>query len=293
LGWNPEFRRFAVKQEREVEEMKGLMTVVLSMVFAVGMAGMAVAGSIDSPGAPGSAASKMPAVGDIYNYLTTGTPVPTPGTSFTEPSSGPGSTGNTLTEIYAAVATPFPQCDAAVGDVRSGKKFFSTQSGSWGVQTGTMAAGGGLLKTGQTTSYRTGDDGDLEEGTAFDLSIGTNDTVNDAVTGLQWQAGTEPGTMTWNDAIDWANNLVMDGKADWRLPNATELQTLAIRDASQSVPRINKTMFPNAYSDDYYWTSTTQASATTRALGLHFGGPYLGDRSKNLSYYVRAVRGGQ
>ncbi len=266
--------------------MKRLMMVVLGLTC---MAGVAMAGSIDSPGAPGSAASKMPALSDIYTYLTTGTPVPTPGTSFTEPSAGPGSTGHTLTEVYAAVATPFPQCDAVAADVASGKKFFCTQSGSWGVQTGTMYSGN-LLKTGQRITYRTGDDGDLEKGTDFSLSVGTNDTVHDAVTGLQWQAGTEPAAKTWEDAIDWANSLVMDGKSDWRLPNITELQSLLARNAYWNPYYINKTIFPNALST-HYWSSSTPIH-TTNGYVVDFGYGDVECLAKTNTYAVRAVRGG-
>ncbi|MCX6356133.1 MAG: hypothetical protein NTZ78_14710 [Candidatus Aureabacteria bacterium] len=116
--------------------MRRLTVVIISVMFAVGMAGIAIAGSLDSPGLP-SAGSGMYTLMDIYNYLNSGTVAPTP-CPFRPPDSGPGSTMKNLKEIYEAIATPFPQCDATAANVESGKKFFSMQSGSWGVQTGTL-----------------------------------------------------------------------------------------------------------------------------------------------------------
>ncbi|MCX6356172.1 MAG: fibrinogen-like YCDxxxxGGGW domain-containing protein [Candidatus Aureabacteria bacterium] len=77
--------------------MKKLITVALSLMFTVGMIGMAVAGSLDSPGAP-SGGSGMYTLQNLYDYLTSGT---------------------------------------ALTVLRSGMPFFCTQPGNWGVQTGT------------------------------------------------------------------------------------------------------------------------------------------------------------
>ena len=289
--------------ERErIEKMKRLKMAVLGIMFAVGMAGMAMAGSVDSPGVPGSAASKMVPIGDIYTYLTAGTPAPTPGTSFTNPTLGPGSTAHTLTEVYAAVATPFPQCDATVSDVSSGKKFFCAVAGSWGLQTGTVVLHQycTLLKTGQTSAYRTGDDGSKNKGVAFSYTnSGSNLSVLDNVTGLMW-AKDESGagcsnssSIVWSSAIDWAVGLTFDGYSDWRLPNVTELQSILVRDASQSAPCINKTYFINTVSSSY-WAYTTLASDTTKASSVYFSGlVYTLGSSKTNTLCVRAVRGGE
>ena len=280
--------------------MKRLKMAVLGMMFAVGMAGMVMAGSIDSPGAPGSAASKMPAFGDVYTYLTTGTPAPTPGTSFTEPASGPGGTGHTLTEIYAAVATPFPQCDAAVSDVYSGKKFFCTVAGSWGLKTGAFVPQVycSLLKTGQTASYRMGDEGAKSKGKGFSYTDSSN-SVTDNVTGLMWaKDGAGAGclnnsSVVWSSAIDWAVGLTFDGYSDWRLPNVTELQSILVRDAGQGSPYINATYFTGTKSGSY-WTATTPPYAADFAMMVDFNnGGVSCDVKSTYRYYVRAVRGGE
>jgi hypothetical protein len=58
------------------------------------------AGDINPPGAPTDAAGQMFTTEDIYNRLNDGT-AGTKKTTFTEPSSGPASSGKTLDEIMA------------------------------------------------------------------------------------------------------------------------------------------------------------------------------------------------
>ncbi|MCX6353999.1 MAG: hypothetical protein NTZ78_03725 [Candidatus Aureabacteria bacterium] len=117
--------------------MKKLITAALSLLFAVCMSYTAFAGSLDSPGAP-SAGSGMYTLQNLYDYLTNGTAL-TMQSSFQEPTSGPGSTMKTTKEIGDAVATPFAMCaTTTAANVESGKPFFCTQPGSWGVQTGTL-----------------------------------------------------------------------------------------------------------------------------------------------------------
>jgi len=142
--------------------MKKLIMMVLGLMVAVGMAGMAIAGNIDSPGAP-SAGSGMYTLQQVYDYLNAGT-VPTIPGSFQEPSAGPGSTMKTTVQIVAAVATPFAQVNGpAAADVKKDVKFFSTASGSWGVQTGTAegAAFGNWVPKTKATNYLAATDGFL------------------------------------------------------------------------------------------------------------------------------------
>ncbi|GAG52186.1 unnamed protein product [marine sediment metagenome] len=116
--------------------MKIFLAVVLSAMFMAFMCGTGMAGDINPPGLPEDG-SGMPTLLDIYNYLAQGTPAPTPG-AFKEPDSEKGiGTMKTITEVYEAIPTPVPGSSAEVTDVTQGKKFFSTESGSWGVQTGT------------------------------------------------------------------------------------------------------------------------------------------------------------
>ena len=283
-------RKFHTTKQFKAKERRVEMKRLAFIVAAFAVIGAVSAWAGDSPGTPGPTRYTLM---DIYDYLNSGTTATIAGHTLEPPSGAlPGDTRfKTLNDIYTDTKTKFDLCDATAADVKAGKKFFSTVSGSWGVKTGTAV--GGLLKTGQTASYQTGDDGTYSssKGTAFSLSIGNNSTVNDAVTGLQWQAGTEPGTKTWSTAITWAEGLVMDGKDDWRLPNITELQTLFVRNAGQTAPYIDKTMFPLTVSD-YYWSSTASPVDTDLALLATFNSGLVHYGTKTNSSYVRAVRGG-
>ncbi|MCX6355081.1 MAG: fibrinogen-like YCDxxxxGGGW domain-containing protein [Candidatus Aureabacteria bacterium] len=115
--------------------MKKLITAAISLLFAVGLSGLAVAGSLDSPGAP-SAGSGMYTLQNLYDYLTSGTALAVQ-SSFQEPTSGPGSTMKTTKEIGDDIKALFDLCPVSSADVKSGVRFFCTQAGSWGVQTGT------------------------------------------------------------------------------------------------------------------------------------------------------------
>jgi len=116
-------------------KMKRLMAVMLSVMFAGGITGLAIAGSIDSPGAP-SAGSGMYTLQNLYDYLTSGAAL-TVQSGFQEPSAAPGPTMKTTKEIGDALKALFEQSEITSADVAQGKKFICTQPGSWGVRTGT------------------------------------------------------------------------------------------------------------------------------------------------------------
>ncbi|MCX6353833.1 MAG: hypothetical protein NTZ78_02875 [Candidatus Aureabacteria bacterium] len=116
--------------------MKKIITIALSLILMVGLSCVVIAGSLDSPGAP-SAGSGMYTLQNLYDYLTSGTAL-TVQTSFQEPTSGPGSTMKTTKEIGDAVKALFDLCSTTTAaNVESGKPFFCTQAGSWGIKTGT------------------------------------------------------------------------------------------------------------------------------------------------------------
>ncbi len=157
-----------------------------------------------------------------------------------------------------------------------------------------------LNVTGQTFSYRTGDDGDRQAGAAFDFdifTIGSTKITVDNNTGLIWASdGTERGCAfgaqtDWEHAVNWCNHLSFAGSSDWRLPNIKELQTIV--DYSLTYPSINETYFPNSM-DDKYWTSTTYYITTNNdnawVIEFDVGGPTY-DYLKTKKKYLRAVTG--
>ncbi|NIO71941.1 MAG: hypothetical protein GTN71_23690, partial [Anaerolineae bacterium] len=145
-----------------------IFVVLLTLGFGVlgfGVGRLAAApGTLDSPGPPESTLSYT--LEDIYNRLDTGAA----GTqsTFTEPATGPtAGTGHTLDEIMVIAPAVDDTNGATQADVVAGKTFWGLTSGQWGVMSGTLAAPAPVPKTGQTTLYTTGDDGDLQKGVAW------------------------------------------------------------------------------------------------------------------------------
>ena len=156
----------------------------------------------------------------------------------------------------------------------------------------------GLLKTGQTISYASGDDGDLEKGLTKSYTDNGDGTVTDNNNGLMWaKDGNGDGCLsvgtTWAAAISFANGLDFAGHTDWRLPNINELFSLVVHDANNGSPYIDTTYFPNTFDGDY-WSSTSRPGNTSYALEVYFYVGTIAQRVKTDGNYdrVRCVRGG-
>ena len=115
-------------------------------------------------------------------------------------------------------------------------------------------------------------------------------TWKDPKTGLEWQRES-PGEMSWYEAQEYAKSLSLNGKDDWRLPTAAELETLLDRktlfdkirpDMREDVP------FRDSLS---YWSSTTFEDHTQSAWIVMFDGAYVLSYYKTNLYQVRCVRG--
>ena len=157
-------------------------------------------------------------------------------------------------------------------------------------------------KTGQTTKYRNGDDGDLQKGVGWPnprFKDNGNGTVTDNLTGLIWTQNADcPGLKTWANAVTFCNTLssgicgLTDGSSpgDWRLPHVKELHSLIDFGAyNPALP--SGRLFTNVHYSAY-WSSTTYADDTSFAWRVSFGSGYVGYGNKSNSYYVLAVRGG-
>lgn len=157
-----------------------------------------------------------------------------------------------------------------------------------------------LMKTGQTTSYRTGDDGDIEPGRATSflvlssaplhtngsatLNTSTNrftDTLggqtyanNIVLDWSTWDGSTVLGyyrllnatNVTWNTAIDSALAFSTGGfSSGWRLPNKGDFEN--IFDYEQT---FGLSYAPFSLPNNSIWTSTTYKASTTLAY-MHSG----------------------
>lgn len=168
-------------------------------------------------------------------------------------------------------------------------------------------------KTGQTTSYATGDDGDLENGVAWSeprFRDDLNGTVTDNLTGLIWLKNANCfGMRNWWEALSDCNGLtngqcgLTDGSSggDWRLPNVFELESL--RDMHYWSPALSNSAgtaqwaygdpFINLWINGFYWSSTTIAPNTEYAWAMGMGAGDIGNGSKSANtYFVLPVRGG-
>ena len=115
-------------------------------------------------------------------------------------------------------------------------------------------------------------------------------TWKDPETGLEWQFNS-PGEMTWYEALEYARSLSLDGRNDWRLPTAAELETLLDRKIlyERTRPIMRKEVpFQDTLS---YWSSTTFADNTYSAWIVMFDGAYILSYYKSSAYHVRCVRG--
>lgn len=122
-------------------------------------------------------------------------------------------------------------------------------------------------------------------------------TVTDRSTGLMWQQATPPGTYTWQQALDYAEKLLLGGSVgnkyeDWRLPTIKELGSIV--DHGRYSPTIDTSLFPGTLAS-IYWASTNYAYDPSRTWYLDFssGASYAGYRTNFGNYYIRAVRSGE
>lgn len=150
-----------------------------------------------------------------------------------------------------------------------------------------------LMKTGQTTSYRTGDDGDIEAGrnTSFTVLAENNPFGNtnrftselgtqtytknividwstyDGSTVLGWRRTTNGVDINWNSAIDGALLVsISPFTTGWRLPNFMEMTSL-MNLGTTIANSLNYSPFNLSDSTLYYWTSTTAVN-TANAYAL-------------------------
>ena len=113
------------------------------------------------------------------------------------------------------------------------------------------------------------------------IFIDNNDgTISDLATGLMWQKEDSKKGMAWKDALEYAENLNLNGYNDWRLPNAKELQSIV--DYSRS-PQATKSaaivplFFTSEIEDPrggvnypFFWSATTFGPGD-QAVYLCFG----------------------
>jgi hypothetical protein len=168
----------------------------------------------------------------------------------------------------------------------------SSSAASGGGNSGDTTASMPVLHTGQTISYTNYDDAYYHAGKARSYTRDdTKEIVTDNVTKLMWQDNSDAKTIkkTWQDAQDYCDALSLGGYSDWRLPEVKEL--LSIADSGKYSPALSAT-FVN-FTQDNYWSSTTNAYYSDHAWIVSSYDGYTGYNFKSDEYYVRCVRGNQ
>jgi hypothetical protein len=186
-----------------------------------------------------------------------------------------------------------------------------------------------LLRTGQTTSYGAGSDGDLQKGVAQGYVDNGNGTITDTKTGLMWEKKSDDGSIHDKDDVYTLGSTIppyaLDGTAvttflaalnagggfaghtDWRLPNLTELES--IRNLQNVSPAVSAAFNTGCGASSggnpgctvttcsctlpaSYWSSSSYAGPAELAWEVRFGDGTVDSEFKDIDSYVRAVRGG-
>lgn len=231
--------------------------LAIVLITALSSAGAVLAGTLDSPAAPGSTSSYT--LEDIWNRLNAGTAGSA--STFTEPSVGPGtSTMHTLNEIMAAAPAVDDTNGATATEVAKGQTFWGLTSGEWGLQTGSYE--------------RFTDHGD--------------GTVTDNLTGFMWTKSANHGTYDWFDGKTYIGNLTTGGHTNWQMPEVWELYTLV--DESESNPSLPDGHPFTGVQNAIYWSDTKYEDYLIFAYFVRFSDDYVSYANKGISYNVWAMR---
>ena len=176
-----------------------------------------------------------------------------------------------------------------------------------------------LVASGQTTLYDLdgeeigsldpgddlyGQDANYLAGDAMNFLDNGDGTITDLNTGLVWQQTPSSQTFTWQEAVDYCDELELDGKEDWRMPSLKEL--FSISDFSSGWPSLNRDYFDLASGqvskDEQFWSGNYYVGVTVEGgSNSAFGVNHVTGHIKSYSAtatgpvggkYVRAVRGG-
>lgn len=131
-----------------------------------------------------------------------------------------------------------------------------------------------ITTSGQTTTYDEdgniistnlgdalyGQDGDYTS-LAFSFTKNSDGTTTDNNTGLIWETIPMGGKMSWEEAIDYCNELELGGYSDWRIPTVEEL--FSISDFAVGWP----------YLDTDYFSFDESGASDMMAGGMGDGSP--------------------
>lgn len=128
-----------------------------------------------------------------------------------------------------------------------------------------------------------------------------NGLIYDDLLDITWleHANYAGGTLKWDYAMSWAENLNFQGYDDWRLP-ASDTSCMGKNCTGSEMGQLfynyNVTSdAPGIFNDVrpyMYWSATDYDTDTSRAWRFHFNTGYQGTSSKTYARYAWAVRDG-
>lgn len=157
----------------------------------------------------------------------------------------------------------------------------------------------------------TGQDGDIQAGSALSYTDNGDGTITDNNTKLVWEKQSFDGSIhDMNTSFKWdqafahvaeINKANFAGHNDWRLPNLRELESIV--DYAKYDPAV-ATAFNNnctrgatvlsgsCTANDFYWSSSPFPLNPKLAFRVIFDHGFTEDSDKRSTHHVRAVRGG-
>jgi len=135
------------------------------------------------------------------------------------------------------------------------------------------------------------------EGAPFAFQDNGDGTVTDLNTGLMWQVTPSSQSFSYEEAVEYAENLELAGYDDWRVPSTKEL--FSISDFSEGWPYFDTDVFDIAgrsvSKDEQYWTESYVGlthGGQVSAFGVNHGTGHIKSYPVDgRGNYVRVVRG--
>ncbi len=113
-------------------------------------------------------------------------------------------------------------------------------------------------------------------------------TLTDATNALVWERSASPAGMTWKQALASCQARTTAGRADWRLPNIRELQSIA--DYSRGAPAMDPLFTEPSYGASY-WSGSTYAEDVGFAwYWIGYNGQTHMKLKTDSGIFVRCVR---
>jgi hypothetical protein len=104
----------------------------------------------------------------------------------------------------------------------------------------------------------------------YRFEIQTSGAILDHFTQLEWNPNPSADSITWEEALSYAESANALGYEDWRLPNIKELQSL--NDEQLINPSVDPIYFPD-FGNQKFWSSTSLPNQSVQAwfFETHFG----------------------